>query len=413
MQENNEEELPQVEVNQEISTSTDVPKLTYKQYGFYQSRLHNASPAALLTELKQVRTNYLEELKKNVSEQEKSKSQIRQEIESLRKALKFKEDELEKQNADTAKQKELIYNKKETLDQLYINPKQFQYEKPNRLSFTIGLVVLVILTIYLWIFYTSAGYSAFFRDFVASDIKVANSIFDAEAIVKAWRDGVPAFVLVASMPFIFLALGYLIHQTLLQKHWTKWLWMTALIVVTFIFDFIIAYEIVSKIYQLKKEASPEAMPDYSFRMAIFDVNFWLIIFAGFVTYLIWGFLFDTLMRQYEGFDVVKQRIKMLKLEIKEAEEKLQEYLNKESAIKESIAEKEKEINHWEYKIAGVHVNLGKFEHIIYSFSSGWLRYIEGGQSGTKREKEERRIECNQVTETYLSDFRKQEDDQKN
>ena len=65
MQENNEDELPQVEVNQEISASTDVPKLTYKQYGFYQSRLHNASPAALLTELKQVRTNYLEELKKN------------------------------------------------------------------------------------------------------------------------------------------------------------------------------------------------------------------------------------------------------------------------------------------------------------------------------------------------------------
>jgi hypothetical protein len=407
MQENNEEELPQVEVNQEISTSTDVPKLTYKQYGFYQSRLHNASPAALLTELKQVRTNYLEELKKNVSEQEKSKSQIRQEIESLRKALKLKEDELEKQNADTAKQKELIYNKNEKLDQLYINPKQFQYEKPNRLSFTIGLVVLVILTIYLWIFYTSAGYSAFFRDFVASDIKVANSIFDAEAIVKVWRDGIPAFVLVASMPFIFLALGFLIHQ------WTERWKLALLFSVTFLFDSIIAYEIVSKIYQLKKEASPETMPNYSFRMAFSDINFGLIIFAGFVTYIIWGLLFDILMRQYEGFDVVKQRINMLRLEIKEAEEKLQEYLNKESAIKDAITEKEKEINHWEYKIAGVHVNLGKFEHIIYSFSSGWLRYIEGGQSGTKREKEERRIECNQVTETYLSDFRKQEDDQKN
>jgi hypothetical protein len=170
---------------------------------------------------------------------------------------------------------------------------------------------------------------------------------------------------------------------------------------------------VSKIYQLKKEASPEAMPDYRLSKAFSDINFWLIIFAGFVTYLIWGFLFDILMRQYEGFDVVKQRIKMLKLEIKEAEEKLQEFLNKESALKDAIAEKEKEINLWEHKIAGVHVNLGKFEHIIYSFSSGWLRYIEGGQSGTKREKEERRIECNQVTETYLSEFRKQENDQKN
>jgi hypothetical protein len=410
----NQPETPQPEQTGENQISSEELKMTYKQYGFDQSRLHNASPVSLETELKKVRTNYLDDLRKNEAEQHKLKEPFRQELISLEKQMQQQKEALKEQQEDKIPEFRTEIQRRNTeIEQVHRNPEALRHEKPNRLSFIIGVTVMVVLTIYLWIFYTSAGYSAFFRDFEASDIKVANSIFDAEAIVKAWNTKITAFVLVASMPFIFLALGYLIHKTLLKRHWTKWLQLAGLIIITFCFDFIIAYEIVYKIYDLQRNASPEPMAEYTFAMSFQDINFWLIIFAGFVTYLIWGFMFDYLMHEYELFDVVKQKIKVLKNELKDWETRLQTEMDLVKAIKDKIADIEQKIKQCESTLASVYVVPKDFEHIIFAFGSGWLRFIEGGQNGTLEEKDKRRLDCNQVIKNYLEEYKKENLNEKN
>lgn len=405
MEKNTADQNTQPAASQRAEESFQTPdgqQVTYKQYGFQQSVYHNASPVSLQVELRKINETYLQELRKDELTQEKMKEPVRRRLEAHKVDLERQQVNLKEQMEERIPGlKARILALKEEIAVVRRNREVHRDEQPNRISFIIGVTVLAILTIYLWIFYTSAGYSAFFRDFEAGDIKVANSIFDAKAIVKAWNDGAPAFVLVCSMPFIFLALGYLIHKCLLQRHWTKWLYLLGLIAVTFCFDFIIAYEIVSKIHELKRAASLDNMEEYRVSMAFSDINFWLIIFAGFVTYLIWGFLFDRLMEEYERFDVVKQRIAAIRKEIEEQEQMLAAEEARLKALRDEIAEIQKQIRHCEDELGAIFLDPKNFEHIIYQFASGWIQYIEGGQPGTITEKDDRRRTCNGVVEQFI------------
>ena len=39
---------------------------------------------------------------------------------------------------------------------------------------------------------------------------------------------------------------------------------------------------------------------FDFQKAITEEGFWVIIFAGFLVYLIWGIVFDLVMKEHEG-----------------------------------------------------------------------------------------------------------------
>jgi len=375
---------------------------TYKKYGFLQSKNHGANPISLEMELNKIFETFKDKLRKDEIEQERLKVPLRAKIETLKidmDRFKAKIDEI-KNNTIPAFLKH-IQSLKDEIGGIRRNPSFYQKEKPNKISFLFGTIIGILLTVYLWIFYTSASYSAFFRKFEADDINVANSIFDAAALSKAYRDGIPSFVLVVSMPFIFLGLGYLIHKINEQKSNWKYLQLFGLIMVTLVFDYIIAYEIVQKVYELKSAASLESLPDYTFSNAIHDMNFWLIIFAGFVTYLIWGFLFDKLMAEYEKFDVVKVQIKIRQNEIKEIEKELKTHQDKIDELNAKIVEIEKEIKVAEEDLGATFFKPKEFEHIVYQFSSGWLQFVEGGLISTEEKKNILRSELSIVTKNFI------------
>lgn len=375
---------------------------TYKKYGFIQSKNHGANPISLDIELNKIFETFKEKIRKDEVEQERLKVPLRAKLETLNidiDSFKSKIDEIKNNSIPTFLTR--IQNLKDEIGGIRRDPSLYQKEKPNKISFLFGIIIGIVLTIYVWIFYTSASYSAFFRKFEADDINVANSIFDAAALSKAYRDGIPSFVLVVSMPFIFLGLGYLIHKINEQKSYWKYLQLLGLILVTLVFDYIIAYEIVQKVYDLKSAASVESLPEYSFSNAIHDMNFWLIIFAGFVTYLIWGFLFDKLMAEYEKFDAVKVQIQIRQNEIKEIEKELKVYQDKIDDLNSKIGETEKEIKVVEEDLGATFFKPKEFEHIIYQFSSGWLQFVEGGLIATEEKKNFLRGELSIVTKNFI------------
>ena len=375
---------------------------TYKKYGFIQSKNHGANPISLEIELNKIFEIFKDKLRKDEVEQERLKVPLKAKIETLKidlASIQKKIDEIKNNTIPTFIRR--IQNLRDEIGGIRRDPSLYQKEKPNKISFIFGNIIEVLLTVYLWIFYTSASYSAFFRKFEADDINVANSIFDAAALSKAYHDGIPSFVLVISMPFIFLGLGYLIHKINEEKSKWKFLKLGGLIIVTLAFDYIIAYEIVQKVYDLQSAASLDKLPEYTFTNAIHDMNFWLIIFAGFVTYLIWGFLFDKLMIEYEKFNVVKVQIRIRLGEIEEVEKELKIHQDKVDDLNSKFNETEKEIKIAEEDLGATFFKSREFEHIIYQFTSGWLQFVEGGLITTEEKKNLLRGELSNVTKNFI------------
>ena len=373
----------------------------WKKYGFLQSRNHGANPISLEVDLNKLLQLYKKRMQQDDQTQEEMKRPIRKKIEGLK---------IDIQNIDSniagikSEKIPAIEKKKESLKTEIGEVRRdpgFYKEKPNWAALIITIVVLVLLTLYLWVFYTSASYSAFFRQFAPDDINVANSIFDPNALSKAWKEGGAALILVTTMPFIFLGLGVLIHKVQEQEGKGKWLKLGGLILTTFLFDYIIAYEIVKKIHDLQALNNPEIDAVYRFNDAVSDPNFWLIIFAGFVTYLIWGFLFDRLMHDTRKMDHAGEQVRVRKSEIKELEKEILAQEHQIDSFRNQVFEKQKEIRDAEEDLTATFIRPREFEYIVFQFASGWMQYIEGGMMGEQGEKNNIRTQTRDVVLAFV------------
>lgn len=377
----------------------------WKQYGFQQSRLHHANPIALDVELHKLLEQYKKSIHTNEEEQEQMKAPLRARIA----AASVDEQRLAEQASRIREHRipaleKNISELKNEIGEIRRNPEHFE-EKPSRLGIILMGIILLLLTVYLWIFYTSASYSAFFREFKAEDINVANSIFDPGAIQHAWQKGAPALVLVVTMPFIFLGLGILMHKFLEEKHASKWVKLALVIVVTFFFDFIIAYEIVKKIYDLQALNSLEDLPAYHFSMAFSDINFWLIIFAGFVTYLIWGLLFEKFMTDNRKRDHAGEQVRIRQREIEERQKEIRSLEAEADGLMKQVHGKEKERSQAEAELNSVFFRPREVEYVVFHFMSGWMQYIEGGLMVATTEKDTLRNETRNKVMDFLASLK--------
>jgi hypothetical protein len=374
----------------------------WKQYGFHQSKNHNANPIALDVELHKLLEQYKKTIHLDEQGQEQMKAPLKAKIATLavdiqktsELTLRIREQKIPAINVQ-------ISDLKSEIGDIRRNPDHYR-EKPSKLGLVIMGIILALLTVYLWIFYTSASYSAFFREFKAEDINVANSIFDPGAISHALDKGAPALVLVVTMPFIFLGLGILMHKFLEEKHWSRWLKLGTVILVTFFFDFIIAYEIVKKIYDLQALNSLEDLPPYHFSMAFSDINFWLIIFAGFVTYLIWGLLFEKFMTDSRKRDNATEQIRIRLGEIEELNKEVKRLETESDNFEKSIHVKERERAQAEADLNSVFFRPREVEYVVFHFMSGWMQFIEGGLMSAAANKDALRNETRDKVMNFLA-----------
>lgn len=361
---------------QEISNTPTIEKVTYQNHGFEQAGRLGGTIPGLRVSLQRIYYGFKQEVKDDLIKQEELKKPYRIKIEDYKgniDRLSKKIEKLKSEYIPAAKQK--IENFKEELSNIRKNPQEITGDDAGRASFFIGGIILLFLTLYLFIFYSSASYSTFFKEFSLNEIGVVNSIFDAQALSKAFNDGITELLLILTIPFIFLGLGYLIHKFQEQKGFLKYIKTAILILITFIFDAILAYEITEKIYNIKKENSFEDIPNYSISMAFESINFWLIIFAGFIVYIIWGFVFDFVMEAYGKIDKVKIALQEKEKQIKDTELELKDFDIQIDKMTHSIAEHSKELNKLN-KIIDNSIIPREFEHDIFSFLTGWMAWMK-------------------------------------
>lgn len=362
--------------------------VTVEREGFNSAKEHNASNIGLSICLNRI---YLD-FKKKVSEDSARQAELKQPYRLKLHDLKSENDGFLKK-IEKIKSQEIPNCKSKTeklrndISDIRANPERLTGDKSGNASFYIGLTILAFLTVYLFVFYSSASYSSFFKEFTISEIGIANSIFDAQALSKAFKDGATELILIVTIPAVFLGLGYLIHKSSEKKGFKKYLFIGSLIFVTFIFDVIIAYEICEKIYNIQKTNSFQNVPDYSMKLAFQSINFWLIIFAGFVVYLIWGLVFDFTMEAHEKLDKIRVAIKSKEKEISLAEETIEKLNMEINALEEKENKNNGEINKLNELIDHTTIIPKEFEQYLYHFMQGWLHWMSANLKNQTQQKE--------------------------
>ena len=167
--------------------------------------------------------------------------------------------------------------------------------------------------------------------------------------------------------------------------------------ITFVFDSIIAYEITEKIYNIKKENDLGGnLPDFSVGLAFNSVSFWLVIFAGFVVYLIWGFVFDFVMEAHSKLDIVKVNIKMIREQILTLEQEITQYQITITDLKISTEKNNAAIKKVRHIIDGTIIHPKAVKEALSQFMVGWYGWLSEGR-------EYNRSEHNKIYDDFMTE----------
>jgi hypothetical protein len=237
--------------------------------------------------------------------------------------------------------------------------------------------------LYFFIFYSSVAYSAFFKEFSlaslgdSGDFKLAEAIFDSHALSNAMSDGVPTLLFILLMPIIFLAFGFILNRWEKESGWMKYIKIPLIIIVAFIFDSLLSYEICEKIYNLNGMMSLAEIPPYSLKLALEDPRFWVIICLGFVSYLIWGFTFGYFVKALDQLDLNKIMEEKTNRDIEQIKQELVEVKDEQNRISNKIAELKAEIQIIENQINGTvaRYDINKIKLELNNFHAGWQQYL--------------------------------------
>lgn len=284
------------------------------------------------------------------------------------------------------------------------NPEKYGIEarRKPKIQFYIGSIILIPMTIYLIVFYISASYSAFFKEFSPVTTVLA-AIFDGQALVKAWNDpngGVLELIFITTIPFAFMGLGYLIHM-FLKTGKSSTFKVAAILALTFVFDVILAYLIEKKIFDFDKMPGDE----FSMLIALQSVGFWGIIFAGFVVYVIWGFILDFVIKEYEDLDVIQGEIRRLNNEKEIKQRQKDELISMINNLRGEEAEITKKIEQLTQRLTHTFFNSASYLRNHTEFFSSWLLTITGEIAMATDRKEELLRKCTEVAEAHVNQIR--------
>ncbi|GFD82987.1 hypothetical protein KUL118_58490 [Tenacibaculum sp. KUL118] len=383
-----------------VKEETKEIKLTFFESGYGSSKQASGNHKVFRACLNNVYMDYKRKCAEDRELQEKLKEPHTQE--KGREGIELKKRQTAKAILEESikTDEEKIEECKHQIVEVRENPEKYveEVDKKPKAQFYLGLIVLIPITFYLLVFYISASYLAFFKDFENSELSAA--IFDGKSFSKALEHGVLEAVFVATIPFAFMGLGYLIHMFQKHKNWLSYVKIGALFIITFIFDAILAYQIEMKIYDYNK--TPDS-PEFDLSIAFSKVEFWGIIFAGFVVYIIWGLVFDFIMKEYENIDKIKAFIRSKRETIVNLQKSIAEAIEKLNGVKEEISGIEARIANLQRTIDGFVFPNKRYLTYHAEYVKGWYLAITDNFLDLKR-RDELLSKCDEVEKEHLTKY---------
>lgn len=321
------------------------PAETYVQYGARICGKVTGSPAAFSVMLQKI---YNAEKQRQIGDemlQAQRKSEIRGKIDET-------DSSMMKEKARLTHAEDIVddYEKvKSELDEQYLEAKHKhgQVNKMARMKMIVGILILIPLTVYLFSFYTKTFAKGF------------EGLMDAFTIYLA--------------PIIFFGLGFALHFFAVQENKVKYVKIAAVLIATFVFDCILAYNIAEAEYNEIAINQLTEMPPYSVSIAVKDLHVWGVIFCGFVAYIIWGVVFDMTMTAYENMKSNRKEMEQVKAKIMDIKAKIAGKRDEQLEMKAKIAELELQKQKLAKSLAeDVHIDMQTIHTALSDFHAGWI-----------------------------------------
>jgi hypothetical protein len=341
-----------------------IERVNLSDYGYEKSGNVKGDPAIYQSYLNRILNGDLvEENYKGLPEEEKSEK--RAEITKLEK----EEKKITKENAKYEKEIQEKKNKIEEYRQKLLDMREKRSKDPekakkntfNPFKFNINLFILLMLSAYLFFFYISAAYKALYVDFEEIAENIAQGIGTGSIMPGPYElsEAISYNFLLFLVPFIFYAFGWAFHVILEMNHRAKFVFLGALIAVTFTVDFLLAL-IIHNNTELAKELMGLSTTHWSQ-----SSTFYIILFLGFLVYIIWSILLDSLLREWDKGEIprnIKKIIKHLNRDIQELENKK----ISNAALNEKLHMLREDVSTVMY---------GNLKKYIDQFSTGWISYL--------------------------------------
>jgi cation transport ATPase len=318
-------------------------------YAAYLERIINGdlveeSYSGFSEEEKKERIKQIKELEKELKEREINNAKIEIEV-------KEKEKSIEEYREEVLKMREVKNQDHEKLKD----------ETFSTLKFSINLFLLVFLSIYLFFFYISAAYKALYVDFEGIAEKIANGEGTGSIMPGAYElvDALQYNYLLLLVPVVFYAFGWAFHILLELKHKMKVVFISMLIAVTFTVDYLLALIIHNNTENAKSLMGMET-EHYSQ-----SSTFYIILFLGFLVYVIWSILLHSLLSEWNKKQVTRNINKIIQ-HLQDDVRKLQLGMVNITEIKAQIVSYREDISTVFY---------GNLKKYIDQFSSGWISYL--------------------------------------
>lgn len=293
--------------------------------------------------------------------------------ENVRNKLDLEEENLKSLNFD-------IKDKEEEINK--IKTEGIKKNRTHVANFIIGGIILVSMTLFLLLFYSSTMYSAFFKDFGEGDTTYT-AMFDGTAVAKSFSEGIFEGLFILFFPMTFMGLGFVIHQfTVNKKGFERYFKSIVLYVLTFAFDFLLAYKISKAIYDIDIIYT-SGMPPFSLKIALIDMDFWIVIFCGFVTYVIWGLVFSFVMETYDKMTNNKFVLENLKTELGKLQSNKIDVQQQITKLKDNLNDLDVKIKQKTSELTtSVRYDFAAMNKSLAEYYQGWISYINlyGGDS---------------------------------
>jgi predicted nuclease with TOPRIM domain len=391
-------EMPESGIAPSEETEDLEIRITYYQSGYGAALKAMGGPINFRACLE----NVYESFEQQCRDQEVQQARLKQPYidEKIRKQSELKNTETAISIFEEKKQGlvEQINQVRNEIEDVKHHPEKYGVESSKRpkAQFYIGLLLLVPITLYLFVFYISATYSAFFKNF--SNDSLTAAIFDAQAFSNAMKAGWLEGVLIFTIPSVFLGLGYIIHMMQKGKGIKNVIRMIALFITTFLFDGLLAYQIEKKIYEFNK--TPDSAP-YNLRIALGEAEFWMIIFAGFVVYIIWGLVFDITMKEHENLDKIRGHIKTKLEELKSLEVSRSEIVVQIEQLRKKAVEISGKITELQATIDGFVFNIRQYLLYHAQYKEGWFQAVSSEIALPQQKQTEILEQCENIAREHL------------
>lgn len=263
----------------------------------------------------------------------------------------------EKQDKIDSRREELL-NIREKHDK---DPEAMKRDVFSPLKFGINLFILLMLTGYLFFFYVSTAYKALYTDLEQIAENIAAGVGTGSIMPRPAElsEALQYNFLLLLVPFVFYAFGWAFHVLLELKNKYRYIYLGGLLTITFIVDFLLAMLIHNN------NANAMKFMGLSSKSWIADPAFFVILFLGFMVYILWSILLDSMFREWAKRRVtlnLKKIIKHMRNDIKI----LQSKIVPEDPIRFDIGNIREDIG------TVVHGNLKSY---IDQFTNGWISYL--------------------------------------